>query len=67
MIAIRLQFTTNSLLFWHFPYQNHTDLRFSGENAHIDYPIAMQADYPKLFFFNTIHQNLKKQRAHDLT
>ena len=51
MIAIRLQFTTNSLLFWHFPYQNHTDLRFSGENAHIDPPIALQTDYPKLLFF----------------
>jgi len=63
MIAIRLQFTTNSLLFWHFPYQNHTYLRFSGENAHIDHAIAMQTDYLKLFYPKQFIKTSRKPHA----
>jgi hypothetical protein len=34
--------------------QNNTIAGLIGENAHIDHPIALQTDHPKLLFFQRV-------------
>ena len=35
-------------------YRNPDKKRYSGENAHIDHPVALQTDHPKLLFFQRV-------------